>query len=283
MRNGSKPGLAILYDRASTAHQRDNWSRADANRFLERVVAEHGYEGEVRQEIKSGENLTDRPVMKQLLKEIAEGKIAALVTQDFTRLSRDEDGIDGRVIRQVCRDADTLIITQEKTYDFSNDGDDLLADLNFFVGKIHKRQSLLALTRGLKEKARQGKLEPTYAMYGYDWSERWPDVDPPQGAKPGAKKPGAKLVVLPEEADVVRRIFNLYEEVSQRQVAMRLNKEGVRKSVKSRAWRRKVQSRENGERVFLERAEERTDRMWTPKDINDIVSNALYAGLLTWG
>ena len=101
MKNGS--GLAILYDRASTAHQRDNWSRDDAARFLDQVVAEHGYKGEVRQEIKSGENLTDRPVMKQLLLDIGEGKVAALVTQDFTRLSRDEDGIDGRVIRQVCR------------------------------------------------------------------------------------------------------------------------------------------------------------------------------------
>ena len=164
MRNGSRPGLAVLYDRASTAHQRNNWSRDDAARFLDKVVAEHGYEGEIRQEIKSGENLTDRPVMKQLLKEIAEGKIAALVTQDFTRLSRDEDGLDGRIIRQTCRDSDTLIITQEKVYDFSNDGDDLLADIQFFVGKIHKRQSLLAMTRGLKEKARQGKLLPTYPL-----------------------------------------------------------------------------------------------------------------------
>ena len=194
MKNGSSPGLAILYDRASTAHQRDNWSRADAKRFLDTVVTEHGYEGEIR-----------------------------------------------------------------------------------------KRQSILAMTRGLKEKARQGKLQPTYAVFGYEWAERWPDEGAPPGVKPGSKKPGADLVVVPEEADVVRRIFSLYEEVSQRQVAMRLNKEGLRKPVKSRAWRRKVQSREKGERVFLDRAEERMERLWTPKDISDIVSNRLYAGLLTWG
>lgn len=281
MKNGS--GLAILYDRASTAGQKGNWSRDDAKRFLDRVVAEHGYEGEVRQEIKSGENLTDRPVMKQLLEEIAEGKVAALVTQDFTRLSRDEDGLDGRIIRQTCRDADTLIITEEKVYDFSNDGDDLLADIQFFVGKIHKRQSLLAMTRGLKEKARQGKLLPTYPLYGYEWTERWPDENAPPGVKPGAKKPGADLVVVPEEADVVRRIFTLYEEVSQRQIALRLNEEGLRKPVKSRAWRKQTQTKENGERVIVDRAEPRTERLWLPKDINDIVSSSLYAGLLTYG
>ncbi len=281
MRNTSR--LAVLYDRASTAHQRNNWSRDDAKRFLDRVVAEHCYQGEFRQEIRSGESLVDRPVMKRTLEEIADGKVAALVCQDFTRLSRDEDGIDGRIIRQVCRDAGTLIITPEKVYDFDNDGDDLLADLNFFVGKIHKRQSLLALTRGLKEKARQGKLQPTYARFGYEWTERWPDDGSIAGVKPGAKKPGADLVVVPEEAVLVRRIFDLYEEVSQRQVAMRLNTEGLRKPVKSRAWRRKVQSREKGERVFLERNEERTERLWTPKDINDVISNPLYAGLLVWG
>jgi len=281
VRNTSR--LAVLYDRASTAHQRNNWSRDDAKRFLDKVVAEHGYEGEFRQEIKSGESLVDRPVMKRLLEEIADGKVAALACQDFTRLSRDEDGIDGRIIRQVCRDAGTLIITPEKVYDFDKDGDDLLADIHFFVGKIHKHQSLLALTRGLKEKARQGKLMPTYAGFGYEWTERWPDDGSVLGVKAGAKKPGADLVVVPEEADTVRRIFDRYEQVSQRQVTMRLNTEGSRKPVKSRAWQHKVQSKENGERVFLERDEARTERLWTPKDINDIISNPLYAGLLVWG
>jgi len=281
VRNSSR--LAVLYDRASTANQRNNWSRDDAKRFLDKVVAEHGYEGEFRQEIKSGESLVDRPVMKRLLEEIADAKVAALVCQDFTRLSRDEDGIDGRIIRQVCRDAGTLIITPEKVYDFDNDGDDLLADLNFFVGKIHKRQSLLALTRGMKEKARQGKLQPTYAAFGYEWTERWPDDGSVAGVKAGAKKPGADLMVVPEEANLVRRIFNLYEEVSQRQVAMRLNREGLRKPVKSRAWRRKTQTRENGQRVITERDEERTERLWSPADINEIIANPLYAGLLVWG
>lgn len=275
--------LAVLYDRASTAHQKNNWSRDDAKRFLDTVVAEHKYDGEFRQEIRSGESLVDRPVMKRLLEEIADAKVAALVCQDFTRLSRDEDGIDGRIIRQVCRDAGTLIITPEKVYNFDNDGDDLLADLNFFVGKIHKRQSLLALTRGMKEKARQGKLQPTYARFGYEWTERWPDDGSVAGVTAGAKKPGADMVVVVEEADLVRRVFDLYEQVSQRQVAIRLNGEGLRKPVKSRAWRHKTQSRNNGERVILERDEERLDRLWTPKDINDIISNPMYAGLLVWG
>ena len=283
MKNGSQPGLAVLYDRASTARQQDNWSRDDAKRFLDKVVAEHGYEGEIRQEIKSGENLTDRPVMKQLLEEIADGKVAALVCQDFTRLSRDEDGIDGRIIRQVCRDAGTLIITQEKVYDFDNDGDDLLADIQFFVAKIHKRQSLLAMTRGLKEKARQGKLMPTYALFGYDWSERYPDQDAPAGAKPGSKKPDAELVQVPEEADLVRRIFDLYEAMSQRQVAKLLNEEGLRKPCKSRAWRRKSQTKEQDRRVIIDRQEERTERLWIPTDIFKIVTNPLYAGLLEYG
>jgi DNA invertase Pin-like site-specific DNA recombinase len=283
VRNGTRPGLVVLYDRASTARQQGNWSRSDAARFLDQVVAERGCQGETRQEIRSGESLVDRPVMKQLLEEIAEGRIAALACQDFSRLSRDEDGIDGRIIRQVCRDAGTLIITPEKTYDFDNDGDDLLADLNFFVGKIHKRQSLLALTRGLREKARQGALQPTYARFGYEWSQRWPDDGSVPGVKAGAKKPGANLLVVPEEAAVAQKIFDLYEHMSQRQVAIRLNAEGRRKPIKARAWRKKMQTREAGERLFVERPQEQLEREWTPKDIYDIVCCKLYAGLLVWG
>ena len=51
--------------------------------------------------------------------------------------------------------------------------------------------------------------------------ERWPDDGSVAGVKAGAKKPGADLMIIPSEAALVRRVFDLYEEMSQRQVAMR--------------------------------------------------------------
>jgi DNA invertase Pin-like site-specific DNA recombinase len=93
--------LAVIYDRASTERQRDNYSRADAARLSE-LAERLGYRWELRREIKSGESLANRPVMKGILEEVEAGMVGAIICQDFTRLSRDEDGIDGRVLRQIC-------------------------------------------------------------------------------------------------------------------------------------------------------------------------------------
>ena len=160
--------VAVIYDRASRPQQADNYSRADAARLSD-LAEKMGLQSELRREIKSGEHLSDRPIMKGLLEDIEAGRVGAIICQDFTRLSRDEDGIDGRVIRQVCRDNNCLIVTPERSYDFSLDLDDDLADIGFFIGKIQKRQNVKALIRGMMEKARQGKMLPTRPYLGYRW------------------------------------------------------------------------------------------------------------------
>jgi hypothetical protein len=52
--------VAVVYDRASTINQRDNYSRADAARLVG-LAESHGYRAELRQEIRSGEDLVNRP------------------------------------------------------------------------------------------------------------------------------------------------------------------------------------------------------------------------------
>ncbi len=93
----SSQRIAVIYDRASSLGQKDNFARADAARLF-RLAEERGLRWELRQEIKSGEEIGNRPVMRGILDHIADGRVAALIVQDFTRLSRDEDGIDGRII-----------------------------------------------------------------------------------------------------------------------------------------------------------------------------------------
>src|SRR5215204_6363014 len=100
--------IAIVYDRASSARQADNYSRADAAR-LPRIAEARGWRWELRQEIKSGEDLQNRPVMLGILREIEAGAVGAVIVQDIDRLSRDQDGIDGRLIRQCCRENDCVI------------------------------------------------------------------------------------------------------------------------------------------------------------------------------
>ncbi len=243
--------LAVVYDRASTERQRDNYARADAAR-LTALAPQHGFSlVEVRQEIKSGESLRNRPVMQRILKEVEEGVVGAVICQDFTRLSRDEDGIDGRVMRQVLRDAGCVVITPEKVYDFSLDVDDDMADIGFLIGKIQKRQNVRALVRGMREKALQGKMLPPTPRLGYTWSA----VD-----EQGHKAPGATLQVDADGAETVRAIFDMYEGMSARLVALRLNEQG---------------------RLFPSRA--KGPQPFRANDILRIVTNPFYTGMVSWG
>jgi len=251
-------GLAIIYDRASREEQKDNYSRADAARLSE-LAERYGYRWELRREIKSGETIADRPVMKQILEEIAHGKVRAIICQDFTRLSRDQDQIDGRIIKQICRDNDCLVITPEKVYDFSLDADDDLADINFFLAKIQKRQNVKALVRGLCEKARQGKWTGGHVRLGYDLVYN----EPTDGSRPVGE-----LRINPEEAELVRLIFKLTIETNATSAARILNAQGKRLPVKSK----KLQEKYN-----------RTERLFTPTDVIRIVSDPIYAGFMVWG
>jgi len=83
------------------------------------------------------------------------------------------DDIDGRIIKKTCRDHDCVIITPEKLYDFSNEADDDLADLQFFFSKIQKRMNLKPMIRGEYVKAKNGGYVGQALSVGYDhkWQE----------------------------------------------------------------------------------------------------------------
>ena len=270
--------IAIVYDRASSLGQKDNFARGDAAR-LHRLAEQRGLRWELRQEIKSGEEIANRPVMRGILDEIAEGRIAALIVQDFTRLSRDEDGIDGRIIRQFCRDHGCVIVTPEKSYDFDSDADDDLADVQFLVGKWQKRANIRAMTRGMVERARQGLFLPSTAPFGYDVVFE-PDLND-----------SARLVRRwtpnPAEAEIVRLIHSLYETMSIRQIALHLNQHVCLRPIKNRARQRRDYSHVDHVYRVQELPEARTHRAWTRVDVREVLStdgNAeLYAGFVTWG
>jgi hypothetical protein len=254
--------LAIIYDRASRKEQKGNWSRDDALRIGGELANRYDYTSELRQEVKSGETLEDRPVMMGILEDIEAGTVGAIIVQDFTRLSRDEDGIDGKIIRRFCRDNECKVITPQKVYDFSLDVDDDMADLEFFIGKIHKRQTVKALVRGMQEKARQGKHITGFTLMGYDRV-----YDPP---KDPSKRPVGRLVINENEAEVICLVFHKYLELgSATRAATWLNIHSYRKPVKSTKMR---------ERYGLGET-----RLFTNGDVIRIIQNPLYAGWATWG
>jgi len=244
-------GWAIIYDRASDPSQSDNWSRADAERIGRQLAEKYGYEAELRSEVKSGEQLDNRPVLIGILKEVEEGKVRAIIVQDFTRLSRDEDGIDGRVIRRICRDNDCLVITPQKVYNFSLDVDDDMADFEFLVGKIHKRQLVKAAVRGMVERVKQGEWAGGKVPIGYRLVFTGDMKN---------KRPVRRLEIDPEEAGLVKWVFSLFQEMNPAAIATTLNDMGRLKPVRGKEA-----------------------RPWARENVVSIVSNPIYAGWMVWG
>jgi len=274
----SRERIAVVYDRASSPAQKANFARDDAAR-LYRFAEERGLQWDLRQEIKSGEDLANRPVMRGILDEIADGRVAALIVQDFTRLSRDEDGIDGRIIRQFCRDHGCVIVTPEKVYDFDSDADDDLADVQFLVGKWQKRANLRAMTRGMVERARQGLFLPSTTPFGYDVVFEPDSNDPARLSR--------RWIQNPAEATIVRLIHGLYEMMSIRQIALHLNEHEGLRPIKNRSRQRRDYAHVDHVYRVKELPEARTHRAWTRVDVREVLSpngNAeLYAGFVTWG
>ena len=85
--------------------------------------------------------------------------------------------------------------------------------------------------------------------------------------KDGRRVRDAKLVVDEGEAQLVRLIFDLYQNISQRRVVLYLNERGYRLPVKSPKNQRAV-----GQTLRVSRS----------NDKNRIINTKLYAGLLTW-
>lgn len=237
---------AIIYDRASTESQKDNWSREDAARVGGELAQRYGFSSwEVRQEIKSGESITTRPILQGILDDIAAYKAHGLIVQNLSRLSRDEDMIDGAVIRSILRRCNVPVITPAKVYDFAQDSDEKASDIEFLLSKWYKQTLIANTVRGQHARASSG-LNVSRPGYGYKLVVI--------GEKNG--KPLRDLAVDESKRSVAQLIFDLVPVKGLRGTANELNSRGIPSPI---------------------------GKTWKNQRIRRIVQNPLYAGFLTWG
>lgn len=252
---------AVIYDRASDIGQKDNWSRQDAAAAGERLAKENGFSSwEIRQEVKSGEELANRPVMIKLLEDIEAGQCQAIICQNLSRLSRDEDGIDGRYIKKICRENNCLVITPEMVYDFSQEAHDDMSDFQFLAAKWYKRAMMKQVAQGLRARAAAGGWMGGTPQLGYAC------VYTPENGDGG--KPTRELVIDSGEVALVELIFDMYIDQGGNATAEELNRRGYRKPRKAEKYREKA-----GE----------DSRPFFASDIIKMVESPLYAGFVTWG
>lgn len=150
----------------------------------------------IYKEVVSGETISARPVMQQLLTEIEQGSWEGVLVIEIERLARG-DTIDQGIVSQAFKYSNTKIITPMKIYDPNNEYDEEYFEFGLFMSRREYKTINRRLQRGRLESIKEGKYLGSIAPYGYK-------------RKKLDKEKGYTLEVVSEEAEVVKLIFDMY-------------------------------------------------------------------------
>ena len=150
------------------------------------------------EEVVSGESLSERPEMQRLLRIVEQGGVEGVLCMDPDRLSRG-NSIDQGIVTQTFKYTNTKIITPYKTYDPANEYDEEYFEFNLFMSRKEYMIINRRLERGRKRSSAEGRFMGSVAPYGYKRTKIVGDK-------------GYTLEIVPEEADIVRYLYQAYIE-----------------------------------------------------------------------
>lgn len=207
---------------------------------------------QIYHEIVSGETISSRPVMQQLLAEVALGRWQGVLVMEVERLARG-DTMDQGLVAQTFQLSGTKIITPLKTYDPENEFDEEYFEFGLFMSRREYKTINRRLQRGRTASVMEGKYVGNQAPYGYL-------------RKKLEHEKGFTLAPNPEQADTVKLIFDLYTqgepladgtvpETSMAEIARKLNNLGISTAKKG---------------------------SWNSAVLRSILCNPVYAGKIRW-
>lgn len=197
---------------------------------------------QIYKEVVSGETISARPMMQQLLTDVEKGLWKGVLVVEVERLARG-DTIDQGIVAQTFKYSNTKIITPVKTYDPNNEFDEEYFEFGLFMSRREYKTINRRLQRGRLESVKEGKFVGNIPPYGYV-------------RKKIAGQKGYTLEPHPEQAQVVKLIFDLYTSGNGVSVIVRkLN--GM-----------KIPAAKGGD--------------WVPSSIRCILSNPVYIGKVRW-
>ena len=202
-------------------------------------------EKNIRREVKSGGELEEREVMKELLLEIENPKILGVFVVDIDRIGR-PDALDTGLLIQAFELTETkiLVATPPKIWDLTNE-----FDRDYFEDSLRQARKFLnytktKMTNGRKASVKEGKFVGNHSCFGYNkvkiLNEKGYTLEPN------------------EDAEIVKQIFDMYlnQGMGQLKIAKYLNS-------------KKTKSPRNGH--------------WQYSMINNILKRKTYAGYVTYG
>ena len=203
---------------------------------------------------KSGYTFDQRPGYQKMRRELMDHRKDILIIKDFSRFSRRNSR--GLVELEDLRDAGVRIISIGDNIDFPNDDDWLKIQFQFLINEMPVTDTSKKVKSVIKRRQQDGKWICA-APYGYIVNKR------------------QEFEIVPTEAEVVRRIFQLYiDGWGYKKIANQLTDEGVptprmaerdRKEAAGEAYKRAVKP------------------AWAIVTVQGILDNDFYIGTLRQG
>lgn len=149
--------------------------------------------GKIYKEIVSGDSISARPIMQELLKDVEAGMWSGVLVVEVERLARGNT-IDQGIVSETFKYSNTKIITPSKTYDPNNEFDEEYFEFGLFMSRREYKTIRRRLHNGTLSSVKEGKLV-SQAPFGYD----------------KCKLKGKGYSLKPnEDAKVVKMIFEMY-------------------------------------------------------------------------
>lgn len=151
-------------------------------------------------EVVSGETIDSRPEMKRLLRLIESPKAKAIVCKEPSRLSRGDLQDIGYLVK-ILRYTNTLVLTPRGCYDLRDDRDRDQFERELMRGNDYLEYQKKIMFDGKLLALKNGNYIGAYAPYGYK------KISYKEG-----RKTCKTLEPDPDEAPVVKRIFEMYRD-----------------------------------------------------------------------
>lgn len=232
-------------------------SRADGEESVEEVLAKHERilqdyvtstwgvplpQTKIFREVQSGETIAARPVMQQLIGMVQRKEVDGVLVVELQRLSRG-DLLDVGTLSQLFLYTGCVILTPTRTWNLSDEYDKRFFEMELMHGNDYLEYTKRIMGRGRERSVRDGNYIGSRPPYGYERVV----VD---------KRP--TLSVVPNEAQIVRMIFDLYagsDHLGPTRIANRLNEMGLHS--------------------------QRMDH-WTAQAVRNVIENPVYIGMVRW-
>lgn len=200
----------------------------------------------------------DRPAFRQMERDWERGHIDCVLVKDLSRFGRDYIEA-GRYLERVFPERDIRFISVADQFDSDRDQCDMILSIKNVFHANYARDISQKVRGAMEAKQRSGEFVGAFASYGY--------CKDPENHN--------HLVVDPGAAEVVRRIYRLYEGgMGQIRIAKLLNQEGV--PCPSEYKRLQGQRYSNSNRL------DKTN-YWTYPTIHRLLMNRMYVGDLVQG